>query len=94
MIAILWPVISWIFREVLIKFVIFSALFAVVSFLVPYVVQFLGTFISSTGLTNAFAGIPDGVWFFLDLFRLDYGIPLIISSMVSRFLIRRLPVIG
>jgi hypothetical protein len=30
----------------------------------------------------------------LRFFRLDFGVPLIISAYVSRFLIRRLPVIG
>jgi hypothetical protein len=31
---------------------------------------------------------------FLDFFALGYGVPLMISAYVTRFLIRRLPVIG
>ncbi len=92
--AILWPIIVWILREVVLKFVVFTVIFAVVAFFVPYAVNYLGSFASTSALNSAFAGIPAGVWYFLDLFRLDYGAPLVISAYVSRFLIRRLPVIG
>jgi hypothetical protein len=39
-------------------------------------------------------GLNAGVWWVLDLFNLSYGVPLLISAYVARFLIRRLPVIG
>lgn len=94
MAAILWPIVAWLLREVVVKFVVFSAVFALVAFLVPYAVSHLSGFIGTAGLTGAFASIPSGVWYFLDFFRLDYGLPLCISAIVSRFLIRRLPVIG
>lgn len=92
--ALLWPIFTWLLREVIIKFVVFAALFAVVAFLVPYAVGYLGNLVAPGSLTAAFSAIPAGVWYFLDLFRLDYGFPLAISAYVSRFLIRRLPVIG
>lgn len=91
---ILWPIVTWIFREVVIKFVIFAALFAVVAFLVPKAIGYLGGFIGTSGLSAVFGAIPSGVWYFLDMFQLDYGLPLVISASVARFLIRRLPVIG
>jgi len=92
--ALLWPIISWIFRQIVIKFVVFGALFAVVALLVPIAVGYLGSFISPTGLDGAFSALPPGIWWFLDIFRMDFGFPLVISAFVSRFLIRRLPVIG
>ena len=88
------PVVTWILREIVVKFVVFAAVFGLVAFLVPYAVGYLGGFIAPGALTAAFSGIPAGVWYFLDLFRIDYGFPLAISAMVSKFLIRRLPVIG
>lgn len=91
---ILWPILTWIFREVVIKFVIFAALFAVVAFMVPKAIALLGDFIGTGGLTSVFAALPPGIWYFLDIFQISYGLPLIISAWVSRFLIRRLPVIG
>lgn len=92
--AILWPIISWLLREVIVKFVVFSAIFALVAFLVPYAIGYLGDFISPGGFTGAFSGLSSGLWWFLDLFRVDYGLPLAISAYIARFLIRRLPVIG
>jgi hypothetical protein len=98
MAVFLAPLISsallWLFREVVIKFLVFTAVIALVVFLSPVVVGFLGDFISPGFLTNSFSGIPSEVWFFLDFFRLDYGVPLVVSAYVSRFLIRRMPVIG
>jgi hypothetical protein len=92
--AILAPVLGWIFREIVVKFIIFSALYMLVAFLVPYVVGFILPFISGGDLTSAFSVVSPGVWFFLDFFRLDFGLPLLISAVIARFLIRRLPVIG
>lgn len=92
--VLLAPVITWIFREVVIKFLVFAALFALIAFLVPKAISFLGNFINPSGLSAAFGAVSPGVWFFLDFFQLGYGVPLLISAWVSRFLIRRLPIIG
>ena len=92
--AILWPIVSWIFREVVVKFIVFSAVFALVGIVVPFAVGYLLPYIGVGSLTAAFAGLDAGVWFFLDAFQLGYGLPLLISATVSRFLIRRLPLIG
>lgn len=94
MAAIFWPIIEWIFRAVVVKFVIMAALFAVVGFLVPYVVGYLAGFLSADALTNAFSALPSGIWYFLDYCKASFGVPLLISAYVSRFLIRRMPVIG
>jgi Protein of unknown function (DUF2523) len=45
-------------------------------------------------LNSAFSGIPSEMWFFMNLFQISYGIPLIISAFITRFIIRRLPIIG
>jgi hypothetical protein len=54
----------------------------------------LAPFLGVTSLNTAFGGVNTGDWYFLDFFALDYGLPLMISAVVARFLIRRLPVIG
>ena len=92
--AILWPIVSWIFREILVKFIIFTALYAVVAFLIPKAITFVTPWIGTGSLSSAFSGLGAGVWFFLDFFNLGYGVPLLISAGVTRFLIRRMPVIG
>lgn len=91
---ILAPLVTWIFRDVVVKFLVFAAVFALVAFLVPKAIGYLGSFINPNGLGSAFSVVSPGVWFFLDFFQLGYGLPLVISAYVSRFLIRRLPVIG
>jgi hypothetical protein len=92
--ALLWPIISWLLRTVVIKFVVLAGIVGAVSFLVPIAINYIGNFTSTTGLTAAFAALPDGVQFMALYFRIDYGLPLLISATVARFLIRRLPVIG
>lgn len=94
MLAILAPLISWIFRTVVIKFVVLTAIFAVLAVVIPVAINLISPFIGVSSLTGAFAGIPSGMWWFLDLFNLSYGVPLLIAAFVTRFLIRRLPVIG
>jgi hypothetical protein len=61
---------------------------------VPFAVAQLSGFVGVSALTNAFNGLPAGIWYFIDLARLDFGIPLVLSAFIARFLIRRLPVIG
>ena len=47
-----------------------------------------------TGLQSALSGIPEGILYFLGVFKLDVGIPLILGAMLTKFLIRRIPIIG
>lgn len=94
MLAIFAPMISWIFRGVVLKFVILTALYAVLVVIVPMGISLAAPHIGITSLNNAFLGLGSDVWFYLDFFALGYGLPLILSAFVARFLIRRLPVIG
>lgn len=80
-----------VFRSVMVKFVIFFALFFIVTEFLPLLTPLLP---NSSGLTGALSGIPPGVWYFLDLFNVTAGIPILLSAYVTRFLIRRIPVIG
>jgi hypothetical protein len=85
---------GFLLREIVIKFLIFTSLYLLVAFFVPYAVGFILPFIGVSSLSSAFDMVSPGVWFFVDFFRLDFGLPLLISAFVARFLIRRLPVIG
>lgn len=92
--AILWPIVSWLLREIIIKFSVLTAIFALVAFLIPKAIAIITPAIGTAGLSAAFAGLPAGVWYFLDAFNLGYGLPLMIAAYVARFTLRRLPVIG
>lgn len=41
-----------------------------------------------------FDNIPESVWFFMNMFQIQYGIGLMLVAYVIRFTIRRLPVVG
>ncbi len=84
-------VLGFIFRSILIKFVVFFALFFIVTEFISVIGGLLPT---GASLTGALGGIPAGVWYFLDLFNVSLGIPLLLSAWVTRFTIRRIPVIG
>lgn len=82
---------GFIFRSVMVKFVVFFALFFIVTEFIALVVPMLPT---GSSLTGALGGIPAGVWYFMDLFNVSAGIPILLSAYVTRFVIRRIPVIG
>jgi hypothetical protein len=94
MIALFAPLVSWIFRTVVIKFVVITALFSALALLIPMAVNYLTPYLAPQFLTTAFSGIGSGVWWFLDFFALDFGIPMLLSAYITRFLIRRIPLIG
>lgn len=94
MLAIFVPVVSFLLREVVAKFVVFTAVFGLVAVLVPVVIGYLAPYLGVGALSSAFAGLSGSVWFFLDAFALGFGVPLLISAWVTRFIIRRLPVVG
>lgn len=84
---------GWVFRSLIVKFVIFFALWFVTTELVGVLVNH-ALLPNSQALSGAFSGIPASVWYFLDIFALPAGLPMLISAAVTRFIIRRIPVIG
>ena len=91
---ILWIVVSWLIREVIVKFIVMAGVMAVIVELLPIALGLTDSFTSTGYLSSLFSGLPAGVWWFLDVFRLDVGVPLVISAQVARFLIRRIPFVG
>jgi hypothetical protein len=88
--AAFWQILGWLVSTVIIKFVVFTALFLVVAELMSVMAAWLPSALD----LSALGGIPATVWYFLDLFNVTAGIPLLLSAFVTRFFIRRIPVIG
>jgi hypothetical protein len=91
--AVLWEIVLWILQELVVKSAVVMSIFAAINLLLPMVLDALSPW-NANVFNNAFGAIPPGMWYFLDLFRLDFGLPLVIAAYISRFVIRRLPVIG
>ena len=92
--ALLWGVLTWFLRAVVVKFLVMAVAVVVVSQLLPIAGGLIASFVSSSSLTSAWSALTAGEWFFLDFFRLDVGVPLVVSAYIARFLIRRIPFIG
>ena len=84
-------VLGFVLRSVIVKFVLYFGLFFITT-------EFIGLLAprlpDGSALSGALAGIPAGVWYFLDLFNASAGIPIVLSAWVTRFIIRRIPLIG
>lgn len=82
---------GFVFRGVIIKFAImFAAWYLVIELIAALVAYVPG----AASIGSALSAFPAGLWFFLDLMRLDIGIPLMLSAFTTRFLIRRIPFVG
>jgi hypothetical protein len=86
-------VLGWIFRGVIVKFSILSAVYYVIVWIANEVFSVLD--ISPlTNLESTINTVPASLLYFLGVFRLDVGLPMILSAMLVGFIIRRLPIIG
>ncbi|VVE18442.1 hypothetical protein PIN31009_03003 [Pandoraea iniqua] len=91
--SVLNTLLGFMFRSAVIKWATFFALWYVVTEFIDVIKS--GNLIPKvSGLNEALSGIPTGVWYWLDLFAVSQGGPMIISAIAARFLIRRLPLIG
>lgn len=94
--AILLPLItgllSFLFRTVMVKFVIFAVLWVVTTLFLQELITYLPDF--TGGISSAMSAFSSTTWFILDTFGFSVGFPLVISAFVARFAIRRIPFIG
>lgn len=82
---------GFVFRSLIVKFIAFFALFFITTEFIQLVIPMLP---GAANLNNAFAAQAPGVWYFLDLFKVGFGVSACLSAFVTRFIIRRIPVIG
>ncbi|EMT5671606.1 DUF2523 domain-containing protein [Morganella morganii] len=83
---------GFIFKGIVAKFFLFSALFYVTTEFIPIIIDWFLP--KSTNLAELFGSLPDAIWYFLNLLQFPLGVPMVISAMLTRFIIRRLPIIG
>ena len=81
------------FKGIVANFFVFFALFFFTTEFFPVVI---GLFLPKElpNLIALFIGLLDSIWYFLSILQIPTGITLVISAMLARFIIRRLPIIG
>ena len=84
-------VLGFVLRSVIVKFVLYFGLFFITTEFIALLTPMLP---DGSALSTALGGIPASVWYFLDLFNVSAGIPILLSAWVTRFIIRRIPIIG
>ena len=62
---------SWVFRTIIVKFVVIGALFWLLTYLVPLAIGYITPFIGTENLTALFNAVPDGLFWFLLALRFD-----------------------
>lgn len=82
---------GFVLRTVVVKFILFFGLYFVVQAFVPVLASLLPKFVDIAGL---FSSLPDSVWYFMNLFMVAEGTKLMFSALLTRFIIRRIPLIG
>lgn len=91
--AALYSVMGFLLRAVIVKFALFFALWFVTTEFIA-VLQGTGLLPSIGALSGPFSALPSGVGFWLDLFAFTDGAHMIVSAISTRFIIRRIPLIG
>lgn len=92
MLAALYAGLGFLLRSVVMKFAVMFGLFFIVQEFVPVLLSLIN--VSPLPLVELFSQLPDAAWFFLNLFQVPTGIALMVSAIITRFIIRRIPLIG
>lgn len=91
--AILSAALSWVFQVVILKFVIFTGLYLVVTSFVGFLLDKLSVY-GPTQLLAAMDGFTPAMWYFFDFTMFTQFFPAMISAYILRFSIRRIPFLG
>ncbi|WP_283126857.1 DUF2523 family protein [Providencia stuartii] len=78
-------------REIVVKFVVFTALSLLIAAIMAVVVDFMP---SETNLAELFELLPDSAWYFINLAELPFGIQVVFTAVATRFVFGMLPVVG
>ncbi|WP_396267051.1 DUF2523 family protein [Ideonella sp.] len=84
-------VLAWLVRSVLVKFAVFFALYFVTTEFIAAITSILP---NGSAVNGAMASVTNSTWYFLDVFMVQTGIAMVVSAYTTRFIIRRIPVIG
>lgn len=86
---------GFVLRAVVLKFIVFTSAYVVITELVPVIVnQILPASFSQGdkdgGIAVVVKMIPDDIWYFLTVLQMPTGLPLVLGAFLAAFVIRRL----
>jgi hypothetical protein len=84
-------VLAWVFRSLLVKFILYFALFFITSEFISLITTLIP---DASSVNGTLSGIGAATWYFLDAFKITTGLSLVVSAYATRFIIRRIPIIG
>ncbi|AXE03784.1 DUF2523 domain-containing protein [Salmonella enterica] len=91
MTSVLYGVLGFLLRSVIVKFTVFFALYFIVQEFVPLILDMVNRQLPLLALISS---IPDSLKYFFNVFKVIDGINIILSAFATRFIIRRIPIIG
>ncbi|EKY5349960.1 DUF2523 domain-containing protein [Salmonella enterica] len=91
LIAALGEMLAFVFRQIVVKFILFTVMYLLLTQLAPLVTSYLP---NGTNVSSLFNSLPSAVLWFLNIAAFDVTFPMIIVAYFTRFFIRRIPFIG
>lgn len=85
---------GWFLGAGTMKWALFAFLWFAVAQLFAIVLDLLPSWVSADALNANTSAFTPALWFFIDYFKVQDGISLVLGAAVVRFLIRRIPFIG
>ncbi|WP_370612146.1 DUF2523 family protein [Citrobacter meridianamericanus] len=82
---------GWVLKQATMKAIIFGALTFLISEIMGVVTKLLP---DSTNLVSLFDQLPDSAWYFINLAQLPFGLSVVFSALVTRFIIGMIPIVG
>ncbi|EKN4008249.1 DUF2523 family protein [Yersinia enterocolitica] len=83
--------IGFVLRTVVIKLIVFFSLYFVVHGFIEVLITILP---AKSEVYLLFSMLPDYFYYFINLMKVPEGIKIVFSALLTRFIIRRIPVIG
>lgn len=92
--SLLSKLLRFIFVKTVPKFFLFFGLFYLVFEFTPVLISIVGGDALILRINGLFSSIPGEVAYFLSFFQIAYGAKVVISAYITRFIIRRIPLMG
>lgn len=91
---ILSKILGFVFKKGIAKFFLFFGLYFLVAGFLPIIFEFIGGSDVLRDLSSSLSNIPSGVAYFLAPFRMDFAFKVLVTAYITRFLVRRIPLMG